>query len=177
MDSLSAETEGCHLFLEPAGELARELRSVIAELAGEYGGPAFPPHVTLLARIPDASEAELTEKARELADSLAPLALTLGELKSEDAYFRALYAVILEQEPLRALHARAASAFGMSPDSSYLAHLSLLYGNYEEGKKTKTRAALLYPQGASFTAAALQLYKTPGGPDTWVKIAEFPFGA
>ncbi len=177
MNPESPETSGYHLFLEPAGELRRELSAVIASLAGQYGGPVFPPHVTLLASIPDAPEAELTHKARELADSLAPLSLTLGELASEDAYFRALYSVILEQEALRALHAEAARAFGMPPEDAYLAHLSLLYGNYPEGEKAVSRAGLSYPRGVSFTASTLHLYKTPGPPGAWVQIAEFPFSA
>lgn len=173
-DPHSSATTGYHLFFLPQGALAEQLSAIIKQLAEENGGPVFPPHITLLARVPDTDEEELIEKTRRLAAQMQPLSLTLGTLRSEDSYFRALYSEISEQDALRALHEQASSVFGMEKDPAYEGHLSLLYGNYPEEQKAQTRESLALPEGPSFIADTLHLFKTPGTTDTWRQIISAP---
>ncbi|HWU24437.1 MAG TPA: 2'-5' RNA ligase family protein [Candidatus Paceibacterota bacterium] len=173
-DPHSSETAGYHLFLMPRGEGAIELQALILTLSEEYGGPVFLPHVTLLARIPESDENVVLEKTHILASDMEHISLSLGELESQDSYFKALYLVVRDQKEMRALHERASLLFSRQPDVSYQAHLSLLYGNYPEERKAQTRAELNVPE-ISFVADAIHVYRTPGSVDTWQKIGEFAF--
>lgn len=173
-DPHSDETTGYHVFLMPRDEVAEELQILIGKLSEEYGGPIFPPHVTVLGRIQGDDETVL-RNANVLAAGMEPFTLTLGELQSKDAYYKALFATIVEQYVMHALHDRAADNFAMEPDTSYEAHLSLLYGNYPEERKAQTRAELNIPE-ISFVADAIHVYRTPSSVDTWQKIGEFTIG-
>lgn len=170
-DPHSDETTGYHVFLMPRGEVAEELQALIRKLSEEYGGPVFFPHVTVLGRILGDDETVL-RNANVLAAGMEPFTLTLGELQSKDAYYKALFATIVEQDAMHALHDRAADKFAMDADTSYEAHLSLLYGNYSEERKAKTRAGLIVHE-MSFVAEAIHIYRTPGSIDTWQKIGQF----
>jgi 2'-5' RNA ligase len=175
-DPLSDETIGYHLFFEPNGKLGSELSTIIKSVAHEYGGPLFSPHVTLLARIPDDDESILIEKAGRLAAALQPLTLTLGGLASEQMYFRALYSQIVEQSETKKYHARAAEAYAMDINPSYVAHLSLLYGNVPEDRKAITKKNIELPVNGSFLADKIHLYKTHGRAENWYKVQEFTLG-
>ncbi len=173
----SDRTEGFHLFIEPAPPLAEELSSLIKKLAAEYGGPVFPPHVTLIAGIPAGSEEDIAAKARAVAGALAPTRLTLGETGAEDAYFKALYFKIKETEEMNAYHALAKRAFGMEEDDGYMPHLSLLYGNYPRARKEHITRTLPALDRVSFLADRISLYKTEGKPANWQKLGEFALAA
>ena len=177
IDPQDSKTIGYHLFLEPENSLRGELQEIITKLADENHAPGFPPHVTLLARIPDEPLETLQEKARKLAGMLSPLELTLAELGAEEKYFKALYAEIKEQDAIAAYHQKANEFFGMQDEGAYAAHLSLLYGNYEPEDIAHIRANLVYPKGVSFTVRKIHLYKTDGEASNWKKVAEFPMQA
>ena len=173
-DPKSSKTVGYHLFVEPEGEMADELQDIIIELAQTHNGPVFPPHVTILARIPEPSEESAIEHAKDAALALSPITLTLGEVSSEDMYYRALYSRIKEQEALKVYHRLASTAFEMDPNPDYLPHLSLLYGNYssETIQAAKNQARL--PESRTFVIDKLHLYRTEGEVGEWQKIGEFP---
>lgn len=169
-------TTGYHLFLDPDEALSEEVSTIIEKLSSEYGGPAFTPHVTLLAMIPGTDEAEIARLSSKLISNLSPFMLTLGPCEMEDAYFRALYLTVKEQEFIRDLHEKASGLFSMQPNPSYKAHMSLLYGNYPAEQKEKTIESLPNLTDRSFLVDRLYLYRTEGKVTQWQKIAEFPFG-
>lgn len=174
-DPTSDKTIGYHLFVEPSGPLADELKAAIDGLAEAHGGPKFDPHVTVTARIPDGNDNLVIAKTRELVAGCKPFSLTLGELGSENAYFRALYIKVEPSEALEALHARADEIFSLTSASPYLPHLSLLYGNFPQSKKDEIILSLLHPQGESFLVDRIHLYRTEGGTESWQKMQEFIF--
>ncbi|MDB5265644.1 MAG: cyclic phosphodiesterase-like protein [Parcubacteria group bacterium] len=174
-DSQSDRTEGYHLFLEPSGATAESLKASIAALAEEFGGPTFPPHVTLLSGIATEEEEVLIEKTEQLAALTVPFSLTLGEAGTEDAYFRALYLKVQESEALVLFHAHASELFSMQDASTFMPHLSLLYGNYPEERKRAALAALLVPEG-SFSIDRISLYRTEGTVADWQKVADLSLG-
>ncbi|HEV7121658.1 MAG TPA: 2'-5' RNA ligase family protein [Candidatus Paceibacterota bacterium] len=175
IDPHSDKTEGYHLFIEPPAPLGEKLQWTIAALAQAYGGPAFAPHVTLLARISEEPEEELLRKAQLLAQSLVPFSVSLDEEGMEDAYFRALY-LHAGGAGIRDAHAKTNGAFGLEDDAPYVPHLSLLYGNYPLERKEAALAALPVRAGTEFRADRLSVWRTPGEVRAWKKIAELPFG-
>ena len=173
-DTRSSETTGYHIFLEPSGELGRELQTVVNELAETHGGPSFPPHVTLLARV---EGADVHERTQALATSLEPFSLTLGPLDGEDEYFRAFYIRMEETAAVVAAHEKANALFGVEDARPYLPHISLLYGNIPDVLREKLIAETRYPKGTVLEVSRLHLYETQGATASWRKVGEFMLGA
>lgn len=176
-DPQNNRTEGYHLFLEPAGTLREQLQDTIASLAEEFGGPVFMPHVTVLGPFIPESESAAIEHAARLANACAPFMLTLGEAGMQDAYFRSVYLEVQESEALTALHEKAREILQAPIGTTYMPHLSLLYGNYPEERKRAALAALGAGEDASFLADRIHLYRTDGAAADWVKVAELAFAA
>ena len=129
----------CMSWLVPAaGPVRDRLAGVITRLAGEHGGPVFPPHVTMADVVESSAEAAARVLER-LVTEVAPFEVTLTEVGYEPEFFRALY---LRAEPtaiLTALHEAGERAWGLDISGTgppYRPHLSLLYARDlpEEGK-------------------------------------------
>jgi 2'-5' RNA ligase len=161
-----------HLFLLPKGRLADELGTTIQSLAGEHDGPAFQPHVTLLGPIPELEEADVVAKAKEIAKMLNTLELTLGKPAIGDSFFHSVYIEVHVSEELVHAHMLALQAFGMSDDSEYKPHLSLMYGDFPIETKEKVLKSLTLPHQNSFTADTIYVFKTDGPATSWEQVAE-----
>ena len=172
IDPHDSNTIGYYLFFEPVGEIASELQTTITKLAGEFNAPIFNPHVTLLARIPEQPEDVLIEKTKELAQSLAPITLSFGNLHAQDVYFKALYIEINEKEQMVEYHIKASELFETPDEGIYFPHLSLLYGNYPAEQKSHALQTIILPEQKSFLADTIYLYKTDGETKNWKKIFE-----
>ena len=173
IDSKSSETSGFHLFIELDEALTKELEVIIQKLATQYGGPVFMPHITLRSVIPVESDENILSKAKAVAEGLSPFTVTLGELGTEDAYFKALYIKINDSGELAAAHTKTNKIFSMEDGGPYIPHVSLLYGNYAEEEKAKTITTLQSPSGKSFVADKLHVYRTEGEVQNWKKIGGF----
>ena len=169
-DNHSDVTTGYHLFLEPEGEVGKQLQDIITEVSRVSKGPNFSPHVTLLARIPEGEESHLVEKTNTIAGAMKKQRVTLQGISMEDSYYRALYLEILEKEELETIHTYATTVFAMTDEQSYLPHLSLLYGNYSQEQKEVFLKSVQVPSALSFEASTIHLYKTSGKPHQWKKI-------
>src|SRR4051794_32122626 len=116
------------LWLVPdAGAVNDDLQAIIDRLAGEHGGPTFPPHLTLLSGIV-APEDDVVERARRLAAASAPITLHLDDIRADETYFQSLFAVVRPTPELVGLRAAARTVFPEAPDP-YRPHVSLLYGH------------------------------------------------
>ncbi len=176
IDPRNNETEGYHLFFEPGGEVGEMLTRTVEALAGEYGGPIFAPHLTLLATIPEDEEELLAQKAQLLADKLSPFTLTLNGFGAEETYFRTLYMTVQNAEEVAECHQMARSVFCGEDASVYMPHVSLLYGLYDTERKQESIASLQFLSPVSFEVSSFTLWHTPGATDVWKRIGEFPFG-
>ena len=155
------------------------MKSIIIRLAGEFGGPVFTPHVTLLSLAflsTEEPETVLTKKMAAFAVACAPFSLALGLPAVEDRYFRSLYLRVQEKESMTALHRRAAEAFSVAPDAEYVPHLSLLYGNYSQERKEERTTSLDLQGTDSFQVDQVNLWKTEGEVADWIRIASFNMG-
>jgi 2'-5' RNA ligase len=129
------------LWLVPeAGAISDALQAIIDRLSREYGGPTFPPHLTLLGGI-TAPEDDVTERARRLAAQWAPVTLHLDDIGTDETYFQSLFAVVRPTSELVALRAAARAIFPEAPDP-YRPHISLLYGHPSAETKQAIRATL-----------------------------------
>ena len=108
-----------------AGPVRDRLAGVITRLAGEHGGPVFPPHVTMADVVESSAEAAARVLERLVA-GVPPFEVTLTGVGYEPEFFRTLY---LRAEPtaiLTALHEAGERAWGLD-GPPYRPHLSLLY--------------------------------------------------
>lgn len=176
--SSHAETAtGISLWLMPEGEPRDRLAEEIARLSARLSTPAFAPHVTLLAAIEDASPEDVLATARTLARSLRPFAVHLHGVAGRDEYFRCLFARAALDAPLRAAHAAAARAFGRQPDSAFLPHLSLVYGELPPKDRQRLSAELASSLVPSFEAGRLHVWRTQGAVGDWRELGVFGLGA
>jgi len=177
VDPQSSSTTGYHLFLEPTGELRDVLRTTIERLAEAYGGPVFPPHVTLVPAIEGLNDEQVLEKARTLASELTPFSIQFGSLSGEPTFFRTYYVCVQNSPELTHAHELAQKVYGMSSEESYRPHLSLFYGNLDEERRTKLVSETVAPHEATFTADRIHVYRTEGPTEAWIKIGEVLMGA
>lgn len=171
----SATTNGYHLFLEPRGEFSERCDRVIHALAKRYGGPVFPPHITLAACIDLESDDLVLEKTALLASELLPFAVSFQGLGGEAAFFRALYVEIERSPELMHAHDRAGQIFQLD-SSEFHPHLSLMYGCIDDATRDTIGRDIDTPAG-SFLVDSIHVYRTQGTTDAWEKLGEYAFGA
>lgn len=150
------------LWLEPDGVAADALHAIIDRLAAEHGGPCFRPHLTLLGGI-ETTEAAVVAGAARLAATLAPLTLQLDDFGATETYFQALFATARPTTALLAARAAAEATFPEAPSTTYIPHVSLLYGHPEPATKQAIVDALRGTLPPSFVARILTV--NTSGPD------------
>lgn len=162
----SAREAKVSLWLVPAGEGRERLRDLIEALAHETGGPAFPPHVTLVS-----SEAPLGEVLAALERSMDPPrapAIPLVRAATGESFFQS---VLMEVEPtgdLKALRRGLEGLPGVKP-SAWRPHLSLAYGDLASAQK---EALLADPrvralEGTTLRAGAIEVWVTGDAMEAW----------
>lgn len=166
-------SKGYNLWLMPKGEVYKKFADLIKKLGGEYGGPMFEPHVTLLGDI-ELPETEMIKRTEQLVKDQKPFPITLRQVDYQEYHFRALFVRAVITKPLLALHERAKKLFGMQDIPPYMPHLSLLYGNYPNGLKEKIISEIGRDQTAQFEVSSMHLIKG-GEVEDWRIIKEFPF--
>jgi 2'-5' RNA ligase len=122
------------LWLVPDGAAADAYQAVIDRLAREHGGPVFPPHLTLLGSI-TIDESEVLERARILAEAVAPFTIEVDGIDVDATYFQSLFATVRPTNALLAARRAAEQAFDAPLGEAYRPHLSLLYGYYPDAVK------------------------------------------
>ena len=175
-DPKDSKTIGYHLFFLPEGELFDGLQNTINTLAEKYGGMKFEPHLTLLARIPTAPEAELVAKTQQLAATMQPFEVEPKEVRAEDAYFRALYCKAETNPTVEQYHQKALEVFSVQDVNVYIPHLSLYYGNVLQSTKDEMIASLQLPVSMKFLVDKVYLYRTEGEAKDWIRVGVYPLG-
>ena len=175
-DPKESKTVGYHLFFLPEEELFDSLQNTINAVAVKYGGVKFEPHLTLLARIPKADEAELMVKTKALASTMEVFEVEPKEILAEDAYFRALYCRAEPNAKMEKYHQKALEMFGVQDVNVYMPHLSLYYGNVPQSTKDEMIASLSLPVSMRFLVDRVYLYRTEGEAQDWVRVGAYLLG-
>lgn len=166
------KVSGYFIFLVPEAKVGQELESQIERLAAQHGGTYFPPHITLLGDIPLATpESEVIEKAKQLAEARPAFDVIFEGIGTEDEFYRSLYIIIRQDQPLMSLGAAARDAFGMQ--SEYFPHLSLAYGIIASEKKQSMIATVPNRTGKRVRIDRVDVYRIDGSIDDWKKLWEF----
>ncbi|EFJ50788.1 hypothetical protein VOLCADRAFT_120612 [Volvox carteri f. nagariensis] len=123
------------LWAMPKGKLGDQLRSEIAHLAQRYGGPAFPPHVTVLGDI-EKSREEVQALAKELAAQVKKYRINFVEVTQGTFFYQNVFMLVAKDDGTMAAAAAARSVYGMTTPP-YMPHLSLLYADMDDAEKAK----------------------------------------
>ena len=162
------------LWLMPSGTAHARLAQLITELAREWSGPRFDPHVTLLGGI-TGETAKIVGQCEQLAASLRPFEIHLTEPGHLDDYYRSLFIHVAHSPPLLQANTQAREVFNCSGDPNYLPHVSLLYGNHPAELKERIIAKRVVGRNLKFSVARLFLIDLAGEPQDWTRIGNFPF--
>ncbi len=165
-------TPACSLWLMPTGELTTRINATIQRLAHTYASPLFPAHLTLVGPIAQSAD-EINQKARQLAQAQPAFTVTLDSIDYQDFYYRALFIKAQKVPALLDLYASTTSLFGLTSDTEYMPHISLLYGNFTPEIKQQIISTLEDLRGASFIVDSIHTYVTEGEASSWRSLGEF----
>jgi hypothetical protein len=167
------QTHGHSLWFTPRGGAGERFAQIIRSLSQVHQTPCFPPHITLLARVPQA-QSQVVELARQLAQDCGFFEIELGEPATTRAYFQSLFIKAYTSKTLVRAHERALRLFGFPSQTGFMPHLSLLYGILPEAEKQIIIARLGRDFPVRFTAESIDVYLTKGPPKAWRLIASVP---
>ncbi len=158
----------------PTGPLAEELQQYIADLAQQYSGPIFPPHVTILGGIPSLAEEEIKQKTKVLADTLHAYDVHFDHVESMDQFFRCVFIKMKNTQGVLHAFEEAGKIFGYIDFEAHMSHLSVLYGNLAELTRAEATKQIHLTMSQSFRVSALHLFETDSDVAKWRKIGEYP---
>lgn len=145
-------SEGYSLWLMPDEGQVETLTRAMESLAATYKSPAFKPHITLLGGI----NHEHKEKVFD-SFTLPKLHVELGNLETEDTFFKSFYLPVSKSKELSAARRSARKAFEVSIQETYNPHMSILYGNFDPNKKLEMIRSftVILPKQLNLTKLAL----------------------
>ncbi|GLC45448.1 hypothetical protein PLESTM_001735800 [Pleodorina starrii] len=171
----------------PKGPMGDRLRSEIAHLAQRHGGPAFPPHVTVLGDIERPRE-EVMAMMKELAAQVKKHRINFVEVTRGTFFYQCVFLLVAKDEGTMAAAAPARNVFGMTTPP-YMPHLSLLYADLADEEKAKVveqETARLYGESSGYDTllvetgyevGSLALWYTPTedtSTQSWCLVEEYP---
>lgn len=131
---MRVETSERLLFwLMPAGAARDFFSETIARLAAFYGGPVFPPHLTLAPRRGSSAWPEWPS---------APLGLRVAGVHASPSFFKTLFVRFQPNEQLQQLVRALQPAADLA---KFDPHVSLLYADLPESEKEELAASLTLP--------------------------------
>ena len=131
------------LWLLPCEEDEAWMRKLIVELSAELGTPAFFPHATLIGGLSETGDAAQAELDR-LAKAHAALDVRISEIGMQSQIFTAFFLRLELPADLAELHS-ASLGFGAGsiyPQSDFMPHVSLAYGEIDDRVKHELKARL-----------------------------------
>ncbi len=163
------------VWLMPDAAWARELKTIVEDLAGRFSTPRFQPHLTLIGGQPFDCE-DLKRRLAPAVTGVATVARPILDVVTGDAYFRSFYALFGAEGGLGDLRRRVNVAVLGADPGNFMPHVSLLYGAVEPGPKdaaaAKVRAAVT---GRTVTFDRVEIVRS--GDDVpiedWESVAAF----
>lgn len=159
---------GFSLWFFPPPSISSRFSEVIQRLSLENGGPLFDPHITLLSEISNIKQ-DVIDAMKKIGEQFPPVTIRLTTLGSHQSYHHALFVRADLTDELLKMNRTAASMLGITP-SSYMPHLSLLYGTYPPGVEQKIIDELGLQEKVSFTVDTLHLIQSTGDEATWTEV-------
>ncbi len=165
---------GYSLWLRPTQTQTDELTQIISRLAHEYGTALFPPHVTLLPKIP-ARLSVIKQVCQKIADKTREFDLPLQKIGYTEAYYRNFFILAEPVQALLELRAAAKTALAYNTNEDFMPHLSLLYGNLDSKTKYELKQEIEGTYPAILRCSRLDLYDTCRKVSNWSLIESYVF--
>lgn len=164
------------LWIPPSSPAIEPINDLMQKARQAFGGPVFKPHVTLATGI-ECTIADAELKLKKLALAVTPFTVELGRVEWRDDYFRALFLTVALSTSLAGAKAEAHTAFEINPPEPYEPHLSLAYGNLQNGAREQFAESVGNPD-IYFTAEKVQLVTAVSNQpaSAWQVVAERDFG-
>ena len=126
---------GVHsIWLMLAPDDAARLERIVDDLAGRFGSPRFPPHLTLVEDM-ERSVEDLAPLVEQVSDGIAAFDAAVAEIGVSDLFFRSFYARFAAQGPLLELKRRSIERILPGDIAEFMPHISLAYGLAETLEK------------------------------------------
>ncbi len=155
------------IWLRPSGKTKEVLQQFIQQLADELKTPPFEPHLTLVGSVyvSDAKLKEAEQQLDTLASQTKQFSISLATYGFLSETYRCLF-ITADSPQLTALYEQLSGIFPQVQTEHFqsLAHVSILYGQFDEGvKKSIIKTHPILP--LQFEVTALDFFFT-GGPET-----------
>ena len=165
----------------PSGKSNEAYQDIIFDVAQELGTFQFFPHITLVAAMLT-GEADVLQRARQLATQLKPYEFELDQVSFRDAYFQCVYARMKRTPEVVAANDVARQVFGeRQADPPYMPHLSMVYGDLTAADKTNTvipKITAKLERRSSETrflpVDSIQVWSTQGDVKEWYWVETIP---
>lgn len=158
------------LWLCPVREDEARLREVIERLAGENGTERFDPHVTLLSELASRKDAlDAAWRAAGVSGGERIELATAGVTTSNERF----RCVVIELEPRDRLDMlrRATAEIGVSEQSAYQPHVSVIYGQLPLSTRERMAEKVAKQLPESFAFDCIEIVETSVPVSDWRSIA------
>jgi 2'-5' RNA ligase len=160
------------LFFIPPKSIYSQLELVAIRLWETYQGFPFELHLTLLSGI-TGEVSEVKNKTEQLAKQLKPFAIDVETRASfSTTYFQSVFVRAKASAALMEANLTAKHIF-KHPNTLFMPHISLLYGDYQMPIKEAAAESVVLPP-LSFVTESLVLVPSTPNPKDWVHVAEYP---
>lgn len=160
------------LWLLPPASVHDRFAALIGALSQRLRTPAFQPHITLLGSL-EFPQNEVVSRTAALAAELPAVPIHLTDIGWSDAYFRCLYIRAERTPPLLTVHRIASRHFERLPDTQFMPHLSLIYGNLSAEVKQRIANEIGLSIDAVFHIDRIGICLANESPADWRVIQTF----
>lgn len=162
----------------PQEDLKPRLKKLMEALRSEFGGPEFEPHVTVVGAI-RLTETEALDKFKKACHGLKGYTAKVEKVATGTFFYQCVYLLLHATPEVVGSSDHCCGHFGYMRSTSYMPHLSLLYGDLsdQEKKKAEQKAYILDENigNLELEISRLALYKTDTEDKSlkfWEKVAE-----
>lgn len=162
------------LWLRPTQIQIDEFTQIISSLAHSYRTAPFPPHITLLSRIP--AELNIIKRiCKKIVDQTQEFDIPLQEIDFTEAYYRNFFILAELTQELSRFYEKAKIELACKTNEEFMPHLSLLYGKLDLKTKNKLKDKLEGTYPKIVNCQRLDLYETTGNISDWFLIESYYF--
>jgi hypothetical protein len=163
------------IWLVPSQPAQAQFAQAIIDLAKRYQSPWFVPHMTVSGDVEIGLD-DLIQKLEPVAEQAARLTVQIDKIEIGHKYYQCVYAKLIKSRALIKLYEQTCAALNRPADPGWLAHSSLLYGDFDDTIKLeakKVAESLVLP--TSFTADKLSIRLSGPDPKNWPEMKKLPF--
>ena len=162
------------LWLRPEQKQIDELTKIVSDLAHRYRTQPFPPHITLLSRIP-ADMDTIKQACKKIVEQTQEFEIRLQKIDYSEAYYRNFYILTENTSSLLSVYEYAKKLLNFTSDEKYMPHVSLLYGDLDIETKNSLKEQLEDTYPRILNCNRLDLYYSSGDESDWHLVESYYF--